>query len=171
MRIAFLGSAAAAALAASLLSGCGGGESGDAGGGDSRPVITDPVHTDPGDTDPPLTRPSDPQPTPTPEKNEDDPVIVGQVPDRLVGEWDGDGEGSARLDKITFFADGNVRLLYNNRQVLEGPAVVEDSRMTLYVPGGPIVYESWYIDRIDAGYGYLFDSLMLDGVSYVQQVN
>lgn len=99
--------------------------------------------------------------------------ITGQVPEELVGEWDGDGEGSARVDKIAFFDDGTVSLLYNNRQVLEGPAVVEDSRMTLYVPGGPITYESWYIERPDIGneYGYAFESLMLDGVSYVRQIS
>ncbi|MGW0843341.1 hypothetical protein ACWD26_24975 [Streptomyces sp. NPDC002787] len=123
---------------------------------------TDPVETD------------DSAETTDPVETEDlDEAVVGQVPDELVGEWDGDGDGSARIDKIAFFGDGTVSLLYNNRQVLEGPAVVEESRMTLYVPGGPITYESWYIQQSDIGYeyGYAFESLFLDGVSYVRQIS
>lgn len=87
-----------------------------------------------------------------------------------MGTWDGDGVGSARLDKIVFTADGNVELHYNNRQVLRGPAVVVGSSMTLHVPGGPISYAHWSIEEFDAGYGYTFENLMLDGVSYVRQI-
>ncbi|CAM5305882.1 hypothetical protein SALBM311S_08555 [Streptomyces alboniger] len=33
-----------------------------------------------------------------------------------MGEWDGDGAGSARLNKIVFTADGDVALHYNSGQ-------------------------------------------------------
>ncbi|MFE0332290.1 hypothetical protein ACFW08_36955 [Streptomyces sp. NPDC058960] len=88
-----------------------------------------------------------------------------------MGEWDGDGAGSARLNKIVFTADGNVELHYNNGRVLTGPAVVDGSSMTLHVQGGPISYEQWSIEKFDAGYGYTFESLLLDGVSYVRQIS
>ncbi|CAM5232228.1 hypothetical protein SALBM311S_00741 [Streptomyces alboniger] len=88
-----------------------------------------------------------------------------------MGEWDGDGAGSARLNKIVFTADGDVALHYNSGQVLSGPAVAEGSSLTLYVPGGPISYARWSIEEFDAGYGYTFENLLLDGVSYVRQIS
>ncbi|MBT2477431.1 hypothetical protein [Streptomyces sp. ISL-94] len=87
----------------------------------------------------------------------------------LVGEWDGDAKGSAQLDRIVFTADGNVVLRYNNRRVLTGPAVVGNSSMIFYVPGGPITYSQWSVSEFDGGYGYTFENLVLDGVSYVRQ--
>ncbi|WP_327727374.1 hypothetical protein OG250_09125 [Streptomyces sp. NBC_00487] len=171
-------SALLALLLALLLGGCGndGSSGGDSGDDDSGSSVgetvesTDPIQSDePTESVPEEEEEGEEEVEPPPEEES----ITGQVPEELVGEWDGDGEGSARVDKITFFGDGTVSLLYNNRQVLEGPAVVEDSRMTLYVPGGPIIYESWYIERPDIGneYGYAFESLMLDGVSYVRQIS
>lgn len=50
-------------------------------------------------------------------------------------------------------------------------AVADGSSLTLHVPGGPISYEQWSIDEFDAGYGYTFENLMLDGVSYVRQIS
>ncbi|MGW6523224.1 hypothetical protein [Streptomyces sp. NPDC054962] len=88
-----------------------------------------------------------------------------------MGEWDGDGTDSARLTKIVFTANADVELYYNNGQVLSGPAVADGSSLTLHVPGGPISYEQWSIDEFDAGYGYTFENLMLDGVSYVRQIS
>lgn len=95
---------------------------------------------------------------------------MGSVPNELVGEWDGDGT-AVRFDKIAFFTDGSVRLLYNSGLVLDGTAVVEGSSMTLYVPGGPIPYEHWSIEEFDAGHGYIFEDLTLNGVSYVRQIS
>ncbi len=96
---------------------------------------------------------------------------AGQVPQELVGEWDGDGEGSARATKIEFFAEGFVAVYYNNGQVLRGPAVVQGSAMTLHIPGGPLYVRNWSITPFDAGYGYAFENLSLDGVSYVRQTS
>ncbi|MFI6375756.1 hypothetical protein [Streptomyces sp. NPDC050546] len=75
-----------------------------------------------------------------------------------------------RFDKIRFFDDGGVSLIYNNGRVLEGTAVVKGTSMTLYVPIGPIPYEYWSIEEFDAGYGYVFENLKLDGISYVRQI-
>ncbi|MFD3758043.1 hypothetical protein [Streptomyces sp. NPDC058622] len=96
---------------------------------------------------------------------------MGRIPRELVGEWDGDGVGSARLNKIVFTANGTVELHYNNRQIRKGPAVVDGSSMTLYVTGGTISYAHWSIEKFDAGYGYTFENLKLDGVSYVRQLS
>ncbi|MFF7391121.1 hypothetical protein ACFZAE_22095 [Streptomyces scabiei] len=158
-----------ALLLALLLGGCGGGPppGGDSGDDDAGSSVSEPV-------EPTAEIPSEiPSELPSEEIPPEEESVTGQVPAELVGEWDGDGQGSARVDKISFYDDGTVSLLYNNGQVLDGPAVVEESRMTLYVPGGPIVYESWYIERPDIGneYGYAFESLLLDGVSYVRQTS
>ncbi|MFI8889564.1 hypothetical protein [Streptomyces paradoxus] len=91
------------------------------------------------------------------------------MPGELVGEWDGDGT-EVRFDKIRFSSGGDVSLIYNNGLVLEGSAVVEGTSMTLHVPIGPIAYDYWSIEEFDAGYGYTFENLMLDGVSYVRQI-
>ncbi|MFF4055579.1 hypothetical protein ACFYZ8_05660 [Streptomyces sp. NPDC001668] len=87
-----------------------------------------------------------------------------------MGEWDGDGT-DVRFDKIRFDADGRVTLLFNNGRVFEGTAVTEETSLTLYVPGGPIHYRRWAIEAFEAGYGYEFENLMLDGVSYVRQTS
>lgn len=119
-------------------------------------------------------------PVPAPETSSDTPSepdsgartpLAGQVPQELVGEWDGDGEGSARATKIEFFAEGFVAVYYNNGQVLRGPAVVEGSAMTLHIPGGPLYVRNWSITPFDVGYGYSFENLLLDGVSYVRQTS
>ncbi|MEU5047249.1 hypothetical protein [Streptomyces griseorubiginosus] len=119
-------------------------------------------------------------PVPAPETSSDtasepdsDPQAppAGLVPPELVGEWDGDGEGSARATKIEFFAEGFVAVYYNNGQVLRGPAVVQGSAMTLHIPGGPLYVRNWSITPFDAGYGYAFENLSLDGVSYVRQIS
>ncbi|MFJ6895207.1 hypothetical protein [Streptomyces hokutonensis] len=107
------------------------------------------------------------------EAEPDPPVTTlprGSVPPELVGEWDGDGT-NVRFDKIRFGADGRVALLFNNGGVFEGTAVAEETSLTLYVPGGPIHYRQWSIEAFEAGYGYTFENLVLDGVSYVRQTS
>lgn len=127
-----------------------------AGGATEPAPFPDPSYwPTPADTPPPSQRPSP----------------GNTIPKELVGEWDGDGEGSARATKIEFFADGYVAVHYNNGQVLRGPAVVEGPSMTLYIPGGPLQVSEWSITPFDAGYGYKFENLLLDGVSYVRQVS
>ncbi|AMW10711.1 hypothetical protein A4E84_15065 [Streptomyces qaidamensis] len=117
-----------------------------------------------------LTEPSSPSPsTPEPAPSSAFVAPKGSVPAELVGEWDGDGT-SVRFDKIRFSSGGDVSLIYNNGLVLEGSAVAEGTSMTLYVPIGPIAYDYWAIEEFDAGYGYTFENLMLDGVSYVRQI-
>ena len=107
---------------------------------------------------------------PVPPPGPSAPVLPrGYVPPVLVGEWDGDAKESARLARITFTADGYVVLRYNNGRVLTGPAVVGNSSMVLYVSGGPIRYSQWSVREFDAGYGYTFENLVLDGVSFVRQ--
>ncbi|WP_405965735.1 hypothetical protein OG713_43535 [Streptomyces sp. NBC_00723] len=130
------------------------------------PPISGSTTPDPPTPDPSTTEPFTPEPAPPPSA-----APTGNIPDELVGEWDGDGTDSARLTKIVFTANADVELYYNNGQVLSGPAVADGSSLTLHVPGGPISYEQWSIDEFDAGYGYTFENLMLDGVSYVRQIS
>lgn len=125
------------------------------------PTISDQITQDPSTAAPTTTDPSPPPSFDPP---------MGSVPSELVGEWDGDGT-SVRFDKIAFFSDGGVRLIYNSGLVLDGTAVVEGSSMTLYVSIGPIPYEQWSIEEFDAGYGYTFENLWLNGVSYVRQTS
>ncbi|MFJ7180230.1 hypothetical protein ACIQXA_28430 [Streptomyces massasporeus] len=173
---------AGAVLAAVIVAGCGGGSE------DPSPPSPPPTtETADGITVPPSTKsaedltespsstetgddatepPSPPGPeTPAPTFTAPD----GSVPSELVGEWDGDGT-PVRFDKIRFSQEGGVSLIYNTGRVVEGTAVVDGTSMTLYVPGGPIPYSSWSIEEFDAGYGYTFENLMLDGVSYVRQI-
>ncbi|MEU4211619.1 hypothetical protein AB0F13_16730 [Streptomyces sp. NPDC026206] len=91
------------------------------------------------------------------------------MPAHLVGEWVGDTK-PARIKRIIFSADGNVTLQYTGGLVQRGPVVVEGSRMTFHIPGGPWQEEAWSIQRLDDLYGYNFEYLMLDGSSYVRQV-
>ncbi|MFD8153384.1 hypothetical protein ACFV28_21880 [Streptomyces sp. NPDC059720] len=126
-----------------------------------------------GGTPDPLTPVLTPTPTvagPSPSPPPAFAAPRGSVPDRLVGEWDGDGT-ALRFDRIRFAGDGGVRLLYANGLVLEGTAVAEGTSLTLYVPGGPIAYAYWSVEEFDAGYGYTFENLLLDGVSYVRQTS
>ncbi|WP_158681041.1 hypothetical protein [Streptomyces viridochromogenes] len=158
-------------MVAVVVAGCGGGS-------EEPSPPSSPPSTEPSDeiTDPPPP----PEPTdditerPSPTAPETPPSATfeapqGFVPSELVGEWDGDGT-SVRFDKIRFSDDGGVRLLYNSGLVLDGTAVVEGTSMTLYVPGGPIPYAHWSIEQFDAGYGYVFENLKLDGSSYVRQI-
>ncbi|MFC9507383.1 hypothetical protein [Streptomyces sp. NPDC057002] len=164
---------AGAVLIAAIVAGCGGSS------GESLPPSPPPSTESADETpDPPppteTTEDSTEPPSPTPTPPETPPSATfeapeGYVPSELVGEWDGDGT-SVRFDKIRFSADGGVRLLYNNGLVLDGTAVVEGTSMTLYVPIGPIPYDDWSIEEVDAGYGYAFENLKLDGISYVRQI-
>ncbi|MFC8142205.1 hypothetical protein ACFUKV_10605 [Streptomyces paradoxus] len=115
-----------------------------------------------------ITEPPSPT-TPEPPASSEFVAPKGSVPGELVGEWDGDGT-SARFDKIRFSSGGDVSLIYNSGLVLEGSAVVDGTSMTLYVPGGPIPYAYWSIEEFDAGYGYTFENLRMDGISYVRQI-
>lgn len=91
------------------------------------------------------------------------------VPAVLVGAWDGGSNAAAA--KITFFADGNLRLDYNNGLSIPATAVVSESSMNLYLPGGrQQTISQWSIKRINPGYGYSFLTLMLDDHSYVRQI-
>ncbi|GLP68958.1 hypothetical protein TUSST3_55810 [Streptomyces sp. TUS-ST3] len=154
-----------------LVVGCG-----TSGGSSASPTDPYPPTTSSGPTIQPPSAP----PAPVPETSSDTPAepdsgprtpLAGQVPQELVGEWDGDGQGSARATKIEFFAEGYVAVHYNNGQVLRGPAVVDGSAMTLHIPGGPLYVRDWSITPFDAGYGYAFENLLLDGVSYVRQIS
>ncbi|MFD3542440.1 hypothetical protein ACFWUQ_23530 [Streptomyces sp. NPDC058662] len=119
---------------------------------------------------PPGVRSPVPAPAASPPPAPRAPVLPkGYVPPALVGEWDGDNKDSAQLARIVFTADGYVVLRYNNGRVLTGPALVGNSSMALYVPGGPIRFARWSVSEFDAGYGYTFENLVLDGVSYVRQ--
>lgn len=111
--------------------------------------------------------PERPPRVPTTEQRPTQPRAA--VPAVLVGTWDGGSNTSAA--KITFFADGNVRLDYNNGQSIPATVVVSDSSMNLYLPGGRRqTISQWSIERMDPGYGYSFLTLMLDGYSYVRQI-
>lgn len=158
-------------------SGSSGSTGGSAGSGETTPPGPPPP-TEPSRTisespsAPPTDDITEPPPSPTtPEPPPSSAFVApeGSVPGELVGEWDGDGT-AARFDKIRFSSGGDVSLIYNNGLVLEGSAVVEGTSMTLYVPGGPIPYEYWSIEEFDAGYGYTFENLRLDGISYVRQI-
>ncbi|MGC0211141.1 hypothetical protein [Streptomyces levis] len=166
---------AGAMLVAVIVAGCGGG-SGDTSSASPSPAggTADETTQAPPPQPPSPTETADDteEPSPPPEPEPPSPAFDppdGSVPSELVGEWDGDGT-AVRFDKIRFSADGGVSLIFNTGTVLEGTAVAEGTSLTLYVPGGPIAYEHWSIDAFDAGYGYTFENLRLDGVSYVRQI-
>ncbi|MEV8553144.1 hypothetical protein AB0L04_25445 [Streptomyces glaucescens] len=179
--------AVASAVAAVLLTGCGGGDPGRPDGSSETTTPADdgpdgptepptPPAPVPATPDPPAPGPSTTRPlTTAPFTPEPPPVSsalpAADIPEELKGEWDGDGDGAARLDKIVFTADGVAELHYNNGRVLTGPAVADGSSLTIHVQGGPITYAHWSIEEFDAGYGYTFENLLLDGVSYVRQIS
>ncbi|MDT0385968.1 hypothetical protein [Streptomyces dubilierae] len=123
------------------------------------------------DDAPTASTPPTPDRTPPPQQEPaPDALPEGRVPQRLVGEWDGDGPGPARLTKIAFMADGTAALYPNSGGVLSGTAVVSGSSMTIYVPGTRMVVGNWSIERFEVE-GYVFENLLLDGVSYVRQIS
>lgn len=178
MRPLFSRSALAISLLALLLAGCGASHdtAEDSTGFESSQGAGELPSTPPVSPTVESTSPAPPpEPPPPPRSVEVDPPPPeqprGSVPPELVGEWDGDNAGAARAKKIAFTADGNVILKYPGGRELTGPAVVTGTSMTLYVPGGPIEYQQWSIDAFDAGYGYTFQNLLLDGFSYVRQIS
>ncbi|MFH0179100.1 hypothetical protein ACIA6D_10710 [Streptomyces cacaoi] len=114
-----------------------------------------------------------PDPTPPPEpppSTSQNTLPKGDVPPELVGEWDGDGPGPARLTKIAFMADGTAALYDNAGKTHFGTAVVSGSAMTIYIPGSEMIVDEWSIEQFEVE-GYVFENLMLDGVSYVRQIS
>jgi hypothetical protein len=91
------------------------------------------------------------------------------VPAALVGTWDGGSKPNEA--KLTFFAGGDVRFRYNSGLVVDGTVVVQGSSMTMYLDRGPLPIRRWTISEIDAGSGYRFLNLDLDGFSYVRDVS
>lgn len=85
------------------------------------------------------------------------------VPDVLVGIWDGD-----RAD-ITINPIGGFRLSYPNGLVIDGSVVLDGPRMIVTLPHHRFV-AAWSVQSFDAGYGYRFLNLTIDGVSYVRDL-
>jgi hypothetical protein len=90
------------------------------------------------------------------------------VPAVLVGTWDGGSEPDS-VD-ITFYEGGDVTLAYRNGAVIDATVVVDDTTMTFYLPRGEQT-RRWSVEEIDAGSGYVFLNLSLDGFSYVRQIS
>lgn len=101
----------------------------------------------------------EPEPAPTEEKKP-----RTKVPKALVGTWDGDRA------QISFSRAGDVTLTYKKGGSVSGTVVVDGSSMTLYLSSGVVTISNWEISRFDAGYGYEFFNLTLDGTSYVRDV-
>jgi hypothetical protein len=111
--------------------------------------------------------PEDPTPTPTPtpateDSTEDPPRTT--VPNALAGTWDGDRA------QISFSRDGDVTIRFKQGGGDSGTVVIAGSSMTLHLSGGVQSVDHWEITRFDAGYGYEFFNLTLDGTSYVRDV-
>lgn len=91
------------------------------------------------------------------------------VPAVRVGTWDGGSNAAAA--KITFFADRNLRLDYNNGLSIPATAVVSENSINLYLPGScQQTISQWSIERIDPGHECSFLTLMLDRHSYARQI-
>jgi hypothetical protein len=86
------------------------------------------------------------------------------VPRALVGTWDGDRA------QISFSPAGDVTMMFKRGGRDSGTVVIDGSSMTLHLSGGVLPVSNWEISRFDAGYGYEFFNLTLDGVSYVRDV-
>jgi len=113
----------------------------------------------------PIPRPGQGAPPPAQQGQGEGPRST--VPDILVGEWDG-GSGPADADYI-FTAGGDVGVVYGNRRNEVGTVVVAGSSMTLYLPSGTRS-ATWSVEELDAGYGYGFLTLHMDGAKYTRQV-
>lgn len=91
------------------------------------------------------------------------------VPDILVGTWDGGNEpGEADL---TFSAGGDLRLDFPGGRSVAGTVVVDGPAMSWFLAGERYDVQRWSVEQIDAGYGYLFLNLTLDGDSYVREIS
>jgi hypothetical protein len=86
------------------------------------------------------------------------------VPDALVGTWDGDRA------QLSFSPDGYITVTFKKGGSDSGTVVINGSRMTMYLSGGVLTFSRWEISRFDAGYGYEFFQLTLDGTNYVRDV-
>lgn len=89
------------------------------------------------------------------------------MPNELVGSWSGGSTGATANTLYTFRPGGKMTLTRNGIP-MDGTVVVDGATLTLYLPGGP-VHSSWRIERFDAGSGYTFSNLLLDGFSYIRQ--
>ena len=105
---------------------------------------------------------TEPAPDPEPTAREDSPR--SRVPKALVGTWDGDRA------QISFSRAGDVTITFKKGGADSGTVVIDGSSMTLYLSSGVQTINSWEISRFDAGYGYEFFNLTLDGTSYVRDV-
>jgi hypothetical protein len=93
-----------------------------------------------------------------------------KVPSRLVGTWSGGTDGATANWTYTFSADGDVEQANGRIGVLRtGTVVVGKTTLTLYFPNRQPEEFRWQVSSIDAGYGYEFSNLQLDGLSYVRQ--
>ena len=121
------------------------------------------------------TPPPPPEPTlPTPVETATEPTLESQtrapeprsrMPRSLVGTWDGDRA------QITFSRRGDVTMLFKQGGGRDtGTVVVDGSSMELHLTGGVLAIDDWEISRFDAGYGYEFFNLVMDGTSYVRDV-
>jgi hypothetical protein len=123
---------------------------------------------------PPVTA-TTPTPTPTTEAAPETTVVPEaeptptegprtKVPKALVGTWDGDRA------QISFSRAGDVTFSFKKGGSASGTVVIDGSSMTLHLSSGVVAVDHWEISRFDAGYGYEFFNLTLDGTSYVRDV-
>ena len=92
----------------------------------------------------------------------------GDVPNDLVGTWSGGTSGATANTTYTFYSDGTVELAKGSFTLI-GVAVATGSTLMIYFPDQAPLTCSWRIEKFDAGYGYQFSNLILDGYSYVRQ--
>ena len=111
----------------------------------------------------PVPRDETPGPgRPQPPETRDAPRT--RVPAKLVGTWDGD------RTTISFSRAGDVTVTQKRGGSESGTVVIDGRSMELHLPSGVQAISDWEITRFDAGYGYEFFNLILDGTSYVRDV-
>ncbi|WP_433303168.1 hypothetical protein ACQP2F_11270 [Actinoplanes sp. CA-030573] len=139
------------------------------------PAEQPPTKRPPAEQPPAEQPPAAPGPTETPAARPTTTIPVAEapprsrVPKKLTGTWGGGSwNDSTGGRSYRFTSDGTVTFAFRGAETT-GTVVVEDHTMTLHF-GATKRTMSWsYVDCDDpAGYGFAFKSLVLDGLSYVQ---
>jgi hypothetical protein len=110
----------------------------------------------------PTEAPEAETPAPPPPTKKEAPRT--RVPQELVGTWDGDRA------VISFSKAGDVTVAQKRGGTDSGTVVIDSNSMELHLSGGVVAISNWEITQFDAGYGYEFFNLVLDGTSYVRDV-
>lgn len=141
-----------------------------------QPPAEQPPAEQPPTTQPPTKRPpAAPGPTGTPAARPATTIPVTEAPPRsrvpreLTGTWGGGSWNDSTGGKsYRFTSDGTVTFAFRGAETT-GTVVVGKHTMTFYFGARELTMSWSYVGCDDpAGYGFAFKSLVLDGLSYVQ---